>query len=264
MRRLFTRRAAPDLGREGTDLPFHEGDLLGPEVDEGPALRPYAATFPAQAPPIPGTPDAASVTEGAFHRAVEQERRGRRLDAIMALRQLLADDPAHGEGRIRLAHLLDTTGDPDGALDLLSEGLGLQPGNRRLREERGAHLCRHGRHAEAEADLLEALDPRAPTATTTLYLGLSLLRRGRHAEAVPYLERAAAIAPADGLAFLHLGEARFQAGDFAGALAALQTAARLSPSDPRPFALAGRLLDRLGRTDEAMEMHRQARLAGRA
>lgn len=262
MRRLFTRRTGPDLGREGPDLPFHEGDLLGPDADEGPSLRPYASEVPALVP-LPQTAVGPSPADSAFLAALEQERLGRRLEAIMGLRQLVADDPAHVEGRIRLAHLLDTTGDPEAANDLLSEGLGLLPDNRRLLEERGAYLCRHGRHAEAETDLLAAIDPQAPSATATLYLGLSLLRRGRHVEAVPYLEQAAIIDPANGLVALHLGEARFQAGDSEGALAALQTSARLSPGDPRPLALAGRLLDRLGRSDEAMELHRQARLAGR-
>ena len=264
MRRLFTRRAAPDLTRDGPELPLHEGDLLGPDADEGPALRPYASEFPALPSPASRGGEAASLSDGAFQRALEQEQLGRRLDAIMTLRQLLTDDPVHIEGRIRLAHLLETTGEPDAALSLLSEGLSRSPGNRQLREERGAHLCRHGRHAEAEADLLAAIDAHTPSATAALYLGLSLLRRGRHAEAVPYLEQAAVIDPTDGLVALHLGEARFQAGDFDGALTALTTATRLAPADPPPFALAGRLLDRLGRADEAMEMHRQARLAGRA
>jgi Flp pilus assembly protein TadD len=264
MRRLFTRRAAPDLSREGPDLPVHEGDLWGPDADEGPALRPFASEFPALPPTASMVGEAATLTDSAFQRAHEQEQLGRRLDAIMTLRQLLTDDPAHVAGRIRLAHLLETTGDPDAALQLLSDGLSRSPDNRQLRGERGAHLCRHGRHAEAEADLLAAIDGQAPSAEATLYLGLSLLRRGRHAEAVPYLEQAAGINPTDGLVALHLGEARFQAGDYDGALAALTTAAQLTPADPRPFALAGRLLDRLGRTEEAMEMHRQARLAGRA
>jgi Flp pilus assembly protein TadD len=264
MRRLFTRRAAPDLSREGPDLPVHEGDLWGPDADEGPALRPFASEFPALPPTASMVGEAATLTDSAFQRAHEQEQLGRRLDAIMTLRQLLTDDPAHVAGRIRLAHLLETTGDPDAALQLLSDGLSRSPDNRQLRGERGAHLCRHGRHAEAEADLLAAIDGQAPSAEATLYLGLSLLRRGRHAEAVPYLEQAAGINPTDGLVALHLGEARFQAGDYDGALAALTTAAQLTPADPRPFALAGRLLDRLGRAEEAMEMHRQARLAGRA
>ncbi|HSR15241.1 MAG TPA: hypothetical protein VLL51_05785, partial [Gemmatimonadales bacterium] len=71
------------------------------------------------------------------------------------------------------------------------------------------------------------------------------------------------LAPSEAIARFHLWEARYQAGDMAGALDQLRLAGSLAPDDARPFALAGRLLDRLGRAEEAMEMHRQARLAGR-
>jgi Flp pilus assembly protein TadD len=44
-------------------------------------------------------------------------------------------------------------------------------------------------------------------------------------------------------------------------LQALERAAALAPGNPRSFKLMGRLLDRLGRTEEAMVMHKKAREA---
>jgi Flp pilus assembly protein TadD len=41
----------------------------------------------------------------------------------------------------------------------------------------------------------------------------------------------------------------------------LERAAALAPGNPRSYKLMGRLLDRMGRTDEARVMHRKAREA---
>jgi Flp pilus assembly protein TadD len=46
------------------------------------------------------------------------------------------------------------------------------------------------------------------------------------------------------------------------ALQNLMRASELAPDDPRAYKLLGRLLDRMGRTEEAMVMHRKAREAG--
>ena len=46
-----------------------------------------------------------------------------------------------------------------------------------------------------------------------------------------------------------------------GALAALERAAALDPGNPKPFQLMGRVLDRLGRPEEAREKYRRAREA---
>lgn len=258
MRQLYSRWQDRDDTPGGPDLLPHEGTPLGPEADEGPWLRPLADQIDAVSP-AGGGPGG----DRGLDRALEQERLGRRLDAIATLQQLLSEQPGHQGARIRLAHLLEVTGEPDAATSLLAAGLGLEPDAANLLEAKGMLLARLARHAEAEADLRRALalDPVRPGAT--LVLGVTLLRRGRLAEALPLLERAVELAPSEAIARFHLGEARYQAGDMAGALDQLRLAGSLAPDDARPFALAGRLLDRLGRAEEAMEMHRQARLAGR-
>ena len=51
-------------------------------------------------------------------------------------------------------------------------------------------------------------------------------------------------------------------GQLDRALQNLMRASELAPEDPRAYKLLGRLLDRMGRTEEAMVMHRKAREAG--
>jgi Flp pilus assembly protein TadD len=61
----------------------------------------------------------------------------------------------------------------------------------------------------------------------------------------------------------YLGVALLATVDLAAALDAFERAAALAPHDPRCFKLIGRVLDRMGRTEEAMAMHRKAREAAR-
>jgi Flp pilus assembly protein TadD len=92
---------------------------------------------------------------------------------------------------------------------------------------------------------------------------LALLRLGRGAEAVSAFRTALVVTPDDAEATYYLGEALLATNDLAPALSAFGRAAVLAPHDPRCFKLMGRVLDRMGRTEEAMEMHRKAREAAR-
>ena len=65
--------------------------------------------------------------------------------------------------------------------------------------------------------------------------------------------------PDDADCWYYIGEARNQAGNLPAALEALQRAARLDERDTRTFNLMGRVLDRMGRPDEAMAMYRRSR-----
>jgi Flp pilus assembly protein TadD len=50
-------------------------------------------------------------------------------------------------------------------------------------------------------------------------------------------------------------------GDLPGALQVLERAALLAPLNPRSYKLMGRLLDRMGRGEDALAMHKRAREA---
>jgi len=265
MRRLFTSRAG--LGETGAlegieGFPL-EGDPLTAPVDEGPVLRPYAALLPDVAEAAIAA-DALPAEERALRRAAELEHLGRRLDAILVLRQLVGERPEEDVPRLRLVRLLETVGEVEEALAVLSAGLERRTASVPLLLERGALLGRLSLHAEAERDLREALVLAPDEPAIRLQLGLTLLRRDRIADALPQLQRAAALAPDDPDVAFHLGEAFYHSGQFDQALTAFERAVTLRPGQAKVYALLGRLLDRLGRTEAAMVMHRRARdAAGR-
>jgi Flp pilus assembly protein TadD len=116
-----------------------------------------------------------------------------------------------------------------------------------------------GRTGEAERDLRDALSRRASYAPGHRSLGVTLLRRGLGADAAAAFREALRLAPDDPDASYYLGEALLVQDQLPDALRALERAALLSPRDPRSYKLMGRLLDRMGRTDEARAMHQRAR-----
>jgi Flp pilus assembly protein TadD len=260
MRRLYTSRS--DAGEaqalEGFDADRLEGDPLFTSRDEGPSLRPYAADLPGRVSDDLHRPTR-SEDDQALRRANELESLGRRLDAVLVLTQALIERPGVVNVRLRLAHLLATHAETDEALEILTAGLEADPKPAPLLVARGALLGSLNRHREAEHDLRLALTTAPEDHTAHLQLGLALIRRGLVHEGLPSLQRAERFGPEDPDVAFHLGEAYYHAGDLETARAQLHRATELRPNDARPYKLLGRLLDRLGRTDEAMAMHRRAR-----
>jgi Flp pilus assembly protein TadD len=262
MRRLTNHRSPDpdDPAREGFDRMALEGEAVAGQSDEIAWLRPFGATVPG---PVLSSAPAADEPEEVrvLRQAGELAAAGRRLDAVLLLRRHLEDTPADARARGRLAGLLDDGGDPDAALEELTRALDRAGDPVPLLVHRGAILARTGRPADAERDLREAIRRQPREADAHCHLGLALLRRGKGAEATGALMEALRLAPDHPEAAYYLGEARESQGDLAGALAALQRAAELLPANPRAYKLMGRLLDRMGRTDDAREMHRKAREA---
>ncbi|HEV8195091.1 MAG TPA: tetratricopeptide repeat protein [Gemmatimonadales bacterium] len=263
MRRLRNSRSpeADEAALEGFDRADLEGDAIGPVIDELPWLRPFGADVPGHALRAGLTADEAE-SDRVPRRARELVGAGRRLDALLLIRRYLDDAPKDAAVRTLLAELLDDGGDPDAALDELSRALDHATEPVPVLVHRGAILARRGRTAEAEQDLRDAIRRSPSHAPAHFHLGLTLLRRGRGADAAAALRESLQHAPDDADATYYLGEALQVQGDLAGALTALERAAALAPEQPRTYKLMGRLLDRLGRTDLAMAMHKKAREAG--
>ena len=97
-----------------------------------------------------------------------------------------------------------------------------------------------------------------------LTLGLVLWRKGVPKEAAETLRKGLWLEPDNALGHYYLGEALNQAGDLKGARAALEKSAELAPDHGRTFRLLARVLDRMGRYEEAQTMYRRAREVGEA
>lgn len=238
-----------------------EGDLPPEMPDSGFPLRPFAAmvTQDDLVPTEPRTDE--SPVERLYRRALEATSRGRPAEAIQRYRELLTVEPGHVAARNNLATLLETTGDPQEALEQLTAALRLQPDDVAMLVSRGGIHGRLKQYAEAEADLRRALRLDPDHVQAHLALGLALWRKGVPREAADALQRAIQLEPQNAAAYYYLGEAQNQAGDLPAARAALEQATALQP-DGRSYRLLGRVLDRMGKYDEAQAMYRRAREAG--
>ena len=121
--------------------------------------------------------------------------------------------------------------------------------------------CRRRRKdlADAEADVRRVLKASPSNPDALMELGLVLLRKGLAAEAGQVLMRRVEQRPDDAETWLYVGEARNQAGNLPAALEALRKSAELDDRNDRVYYLMGRVLDRMGRPDEAMPMYRRSK-----
>ena len=238
-----------------------EGDPVAGETDARFPLRPFATEIPRAARVDPHAEAPESVAERLLRLAREAALTGRRADATRAFEELLAAEPGHLQGRLEYAGLFERHGEMEEALSQLGEAVRHQPDRPDALIARGAFLARLKRHPEAEADLHRAIRLAPEDANGHFELGFALWRKGVAEEAATALRRAATLAPHRSDAEYYLGEALHQAGDDEGALQALSRSAALEAGNPKPLQLMGRVLDRLGRPDEAREMYRRAREA---
>jgi tetratricopeptide (TPR) repeat protein len=240
-----------------------EADPPPEEPDHGFPLRPFATMVPqddlvATAPHTDESP-----VERLYRRAVEATSRGRATEAIQRYRELLTLDPSHVAARNNLSALLETTGDPEEALEQLNAALRVEPDDVTMLVSRGAIHGRLKQYADAEADLRRVLRLDPDNVQAHVVLGLTLWRKGVPREAADALRRAIQLEPQNPASHYYLGEALNQAGDLPGAKVALEQAVSLAP-DGRSFRLLGRVLDRMGRYEDAQAMYRRAREAGGA
>lgn len=235
-----------------------EADPLPRQPDASFPLRPFAAS---------ATPDARVEApssepvdpERVYQRALEAVQQSRASEADALFRELLAIDPAHVGGSLGLAALLESQQDVPGALDALAAGLKLHADHPQLLLARAGVRRRRKDLADAETDVRRVLKASPSNPDALMELGLVLLRKGLAAEAGQILMRRVEQRPDDAETWLYVGEARNQAGNLPAALEALRKSAELDDRNDRVFYLMGRVLDRMGRPDEAMPMYRRSK-----
>ncbi|HEY3012665.1 MAG TPA: tetratricopeptide repeat protein [Gemmatimonadales bacterium] len=246
-----------------------------------PPARPDPASGPtqlagaesAQPPPLGAVPRSPDTGATPARDRSQAERRLQQADdlaagtlpgaAVRPYRELLELEPAHIEGRLHFARLLDRLEEASEAVDVLSEGLRRAPDQTEFLVLRGAILGRLQRYREAETDLRRALRLHPSHAPAQFELGLLLWRRGLVQEAAACFHRALEFQPDNAKTYYYLGDALNQMGDLPGARAAVERAIQVSPGDAKTYHLMGRVLDRMSLPEQAQEMYRRGReLAG--
>ena len=253
--RSIAELLAADGGLEGTPVPL--------EVDEAFSLRPLAAALPGDDVVVADPLGEGTEIDHLLRRAREQVQRGRPAEAVVTYRQLLELDLAHREARVELARLLEAIGDFEGATDQLTAALKTEPDAADLLVHRGALLGAQNLYVEAEVDLRRVLRRDSQHGGALFQLGTVQVRKGLPSEGAPTLKKALEIDPANVAGWYTLSEALTGLKDLAAAESALRKTLELSPSHARASHLLGRVLDRLGRTDEAAAMYQRARESGK-
>jgi tetratricopeptide (TPR) repeat protein len=201
------------------------------------------------------------LASGLLEQAESLARAGSSIDAVARYRELLAQEPGLVEARLRLARLLQRLGDGDEAVAVLSQGIGRDPDQVALTLERGIALTGLRRYREAEEDLRRVLRREPSNQTAEVELGLLAWHRGLTADAVAHFRRALEQRP-EARVYGYLADALNQGGDLAGAHQALEQALALDPRNTKALNLMGRVLDRLGRPEEARDVYQRAREIG--
>ena len=162
------------------------------------------------------------MAEAAFRRAVESGCADQSLPALLAASLVAQDritaateqfveavrqDDAQTPARIRHALWLWSTGDSDGAIDALREGVRLDPENAELHFQLGTLLTSRDEYEEAELRFLQAINIDRDHVEAAVSLALCCGVRRAPEEALVHLQRAQARRPLDARIGLLLSQA---------------------------------------------------------
>ncbi len=115
-----------------------------------------------------------------------------------------------------------------------------------------------GEYASSVRYYQRALAAKPHHTEANVYLGEALRRERRLPEAIAQLRRAIQLDPADSLAYDSLAKAQTDAGSLAGAVNTLLAAEKRFPENPSFPAMRARLLNRMGKVEEAERAARRA------
>lgn len=198
---------------------------------------------------------------------------GRQNDALEHLRlgvnstRLFMRDPwvAHiGKYRRSLRKMVDqarsmaSAGRFNEALGILHKVLEQSPKNLNALRVMGSMYIHFRRPKEAVSYFERAKEADPSNVQNRLELSDSYLAAGRVARALKEATDAVKLAPSDWKTHLNKGKIQVQTGDYSEAYLSLQQARALRPDDPNVYGMLESVCRRLGRVEEARELHEKA------
>jgi tetratricopeptide (TPR) repeat protein/DNA-binding winged helix-turn-helix (wHTH) protein len=181
--------------------------------------------------------------------------------AIRSYQEIVARYPLEVEGYHRLGRLLGGENRLDEAIEILKQGLVIDPEAKDLYNGLGGVYSNLGRHDEAIAmrQHYVKLAPEEPNAHDSLGLGYQWA--GRYDEAIQEYERALTLKPDFEVSVIHLANTLYQQGRYREALHEFQHYIEIAPSIPeraRGYSGIAQIQRSKGRLDEAERAARQA------
>ncbi len=174
--------------------------------------------------------------------------------AIRSYRQLTTNYPLEVEAHLRLGHLLAGEGQSAEAVDVLKQGLAIDPEARDIYNELGNLYSSLSRHDEAIAMHRHYVELAPDEANAHDSLGMSLQWAGRYAEAMAEFDRALALNANFEIALVHLANTHFQTGRYRQALLLYRQYIRIAPSKSecaRGYGSMGSIYLRKGQLPQA-------------
>jgi tetratricopeptide (TPR) repeat protein len=185
-------------------------------------------------------------------------RQGRRAEAALVLRALIAEAPDLVEAHRLHAVAMQEMGELTGAEAAFRQALAREPSLASAATGLSEVLCAQGRHEEAVALLRPFISDRTTNLSLLTYFGHALRGASLADEAVTLLSRAAAANPRSAVADHNLAGALADADRFPESEAAIRRAFAKGLDAPETWRIQARALTGLGRGAEAEQAYRES------
>ena len=187
--------------------------------------------------------------------------RGQLNEAIANYREALEIKPDVAEVQSNLGNALLREGNVDEAIVHLQKALQIDPAYAEAYNHMGSALMKKGQAGEAIAHYQKAVQLNTSYADAYNNLGVAFLRSGQVDQAIADYKKAVAINPESAEMQYNLGNALAHQGNWADAIACYQAAVSTERDSVKAAKIRNNLaaaLEKLGKSDEALEQFRQA------
>jgi predicted O-linked N-acetylglucosamine transferase (SPINDLY family) len=196
--------------------------------------------------------------EQAFQVALARHQAGQLREAESLYRQILAQQPEHGDSLHMLGVLTHQAGEHGAAAQLIRKAIELLPGHAGCHTNLGTVLRAQGQLDEAIAAYRAALMLQPKAAVAHFNLGVALHDAGRIDEAIACYRRALALEPDSTAARTNLGNALKASGRLEEALGEYRQAVALEPRSATTHYNLGVAFEDARRLDDAIESYQRA------
>ena len=187
--------------------------------------------------------------------------RGQLGEAIAHYREALEIKPDVAQVQSNLGNALVREGQVEEAIVHLQKALEIDPGYAEAYNHMGSALMKKGQAGEAIAYYQKAVQLNASYADAYNNLGVAFLRNGQVDEAIAHYRKAVAINPGSAEMQYNLGNVLAREGNWADAIECYQAALSTERDSVKAAKVRNNLgaaLEKLGKSDEALEQFSQA------